>query len=187
MHTLVGHRKDNRSQQKVHTLGSPVLFAKSMHTRQPRLYDILRKSAYTRQTPKEERQPAKSAYTRLPAFCFILYAYYPDTIRQKVHTLGGHLPAVLRAKSMHTRLPPKPFKPQPAKSVHPSQPSGWQTPPSHSGRLNPAERLSRGFWPASPLFLLFLCLSFGFVGREAAVCPRFGAYFTRGSSESCLF
>lgn len=37
VHTLAGHHKDNRSGQKVHTLGSPVLFAKSMHTRQPQI------------------------------------------------------------------------------------------------------------------------------------------------------
>ena len=78
----------------------------------------------------------------------------PDTIRQKVHTLAGHPPEILRAKSVHTRQPPLP-----------------QTPPPHSGRLNPAERLSRGCWPASPFFLLFLPFLFGFVGRGAAVCP----------------
>ena len=105
VHTLGGHQEQNRRRQKVHTLGSHVLFAKSMHTRQPRLYDILRKSAYTSLTPKPPPPRAKSAYTRQPAVCFILYAYYPDTIRQKVHTLGGHLPEILPAKSVHTRLP----------------------------------------------------------------------------------
>ena len=109
VHTLAGHHKDNRSRQKVHTLGSHVLFAKSMHTRLSRLCGRLRKSAYTSRTPGTSPQPPKNAYTRPPAVCFILYAYYTDTIRQKVHTLAGHPPAVLPAKSMHTRLSPNRF------------------------------------------------------------------------------
>lgn len=115
----------------------------------------LRKSAYTRRTPKPPPPRAKSVHTSLPRVLYKKYAYKADAIRQKVHTLAGHPPAVLPAKSMHTRLPPMP-----------------QTPPPLPGRLNPAERLSRGFWPASPLFsAFFLRLSFGFVGRGAAVCP----------------
>ena len=91
--------------QKVYTLGSPRFALFHMHTRQPRLYDILRKSAYTSRTPKPPPPRAKSAYTRQPRVSYKKYAYYPDTIRQKVHTLAGHPPAVLRAKSVYTRLP----------------------------------------------------------------------------------
>lgn len=37
VHTLAGHHNQSRSGHKVHTLGRPVLFAKSMHTRQPQV------------------------------------------------------------------------------------------------------------------------------------------------------
>ena len=37
VHTLGRHHKDNRSRQKVYTLGSPGFFTKSMHTRQPQI------------------------------------------------------------------------------------------------------------------------------------------------------
>ena len=37
VHTLGGHQEQNNSRQKVHTLGNPVLFTKSMHTRQPQI------------------------------------------------------------------------------------------------------------------------------------------------------
>ena len=109
VHTLGGHQERNRIRQKVHTLGSPRFALFHMHTRLSRLCGRLRKSAYTSRTPGTSPQPPKSAYTRQPAVCFILYAYYPDTIRQKVHTLAGHPPAVLTAKSMHTRLSPNRF------------------------------------------------------------------------------
>ena len=108
VHTLGGHQEQNRIRQKVHTLGSPVLFAKSMHTRQPRLYDILRKSAYTSRTPKPPPPRAKSVHPRQPRVLYKKYAYKADTIQQKVHTLAGHRKSILPAKSMHTRLPPLP-------------------------------------------------------------------------------
>ena len=80
----------------------------------------------------------------------------------------------------------------PAKSVHPSQPPGWQTPPPLPGRRYLAERLSRGFWPASPFFLPFFALSFWFcrprsgrlhhpaawkAGRQQVLPADLGAYF----------
>lgn len=105
MHTLAGHQEQNRNRQKVCILVCPVLFAKSMHTRLSRFCGRLRKSAYTSRTPQRQPQQAKSAYTRQPRVLYKKYAYYPDTIRQKVHTLAGHSPEILRAKSVHTRLP----------------------------------------------------------------------------------
>lgn len=185
MHTLAGHRgsrqgkrksaytsrtpkpppQDAFLRQKVYTLGSPRFALFRMHTRLSRFCGRLRKSAYTRRTPQRQPQPAKSVHTSLPRVLYKKYAYYPDTIRQKVHTLAGHRKTIL-----------------PAKSVHPSQPPGWQTPPPHSGRRNLAERLSRGFWPASLLFLPFFAPFFWFCRPRSGRLPRFCAYFTRGSS-----
>lgn len=168
MHTLGGHQEQNRIRQKVCILVCPVLFAKSMHTRLSRFCGRLRKSAYTSRTPQRQPQQAKSAYTRQPRVSYKKYASMPDAIRQKVHTLGGHPPAVLRAKSVHTRLPslfqtlpPPPPEHCRHKVYTQASPPGWQTPPPPSGRRYRVERLSRGFWPADASFLPFFALSFG--------------------------
>lgn len=169
MHTLGGRQRQSRSRQKVYTLGSPRFALFHMHTRLSRFCGRLRKSAYTSRTPQRQPQQAKSAYTRQPRVLYKKYAYKADTIQQKVHTLAGHPPEILRAKSVHTRLPPgftrclrnaagKKY----AYKAAPKLPALPQTPPPHSGRRNLAERLSRGCWPASPFFLPFFALSFWF-------------------------
>ena len=160
VHTLAGHHKDNRSRQKVYTLGRPRFALFRMHTRLSRLCGRLRKNAYTSRTPGTSPQPPKSAYTRPPAVCFILYAYYPDAIRQKVHTLAGHRKTILPAKSVHTRMPPGfPHRPRNA--------AGKKCTPKPAPRLADAATTSRppipcraakpGLLARQPLFFAFFC------------------------------
>lgn len=170
MHTLAGHQEQNRNRQKVCILVCPVLFAKSMHTRLSRFCGRLRKSAYTSRTPQRQPQQAKSAYTRQPRVLYKKYAYYPDTIRQKVHTLAGHSPEILRAKSVHTRLPQtvstaagKKCTPKPAPRL--ADAATTLRPPE------PCRAAKPGLLARQPsFFCLFLPFLFGFVGRGAAVC-----------------
>lgn len=180
MHILAGHRgsrhgkrksaytsrtlkpspQDALLRQKVHTLGSPRFALFCMHTRPPPLCGRLRKSAYTRRTPQRQPQPAKSVHTSLPRVLYKKYAYYPDTIRQKVHTLGGHLPEILPEKSVHTRLPTGfPHRPRNA--------AGKKCTPKPAPRLadaattlrppEPCRAAKPGILARHPLFSVFFC------------------------------
>ena len=195
MHTLAGHQRTRLCRQKVHTLGSPVLSVKSMHTRLSRFCGRLRKSAYTRQTPGTEPQPPKSAYTRQPRFVCKKYVYKAAADCEKVHTLAGHPPAVLRAKSMHTRLhPPAAVKPARQQAL-PADLGAYFFKSSRQATRPDAAR-PHGLPSFCILFCIcsasficsFFCFSFAyllgayffgayfsaflfaFVGREAAVC-----------------